>query len=874
MTRLARPTSPAGRSLYTFTFSQPVNGFAVADVVVVGGTKAAAFASGADGSSVYTLVITPNAGFQGNLTVDVAAGVATDLAGNPNTAAPQSVQAVDTLAPSVVITDDEAGTANIAGGTILYTFTFSQPVNGFAVADVVVVGGTKAAAFASGADGSSVYTLVITPNAGFQGNLTVDVAAGVATDLAGNPNTAAPQSVQAVDTLAPSVVITDDEAGTANIAGGTILYTFTFSQPVNGFAVADVVVVGGTKAAAFASGADGSSVYTLVITPNAGFQGNLTVDVAAGVATDLAGNPNTAAVQSMQAVDTLRPDATIVVADTNLLVGETSLVTFTFTEAVTGFTNADLTTIEGGTLSTVSSANGGITWTATFTPTANIQDATNVITLNDTGVTDLAGNAGVGTSVSNNYAIDTLGPSVTVNIQRASLSDSNPTSLVTFSFSSAPTGFTAADVTVTGGTLSAITQIGNSPNYRATFTATDNFVGTGSVSVTAGSYTDAAGHPGGAGSDTVAINLGNPTVTITDDEAGTATIAGGSILYTFQFSETVTGFDAADITVDSGTKGAFTPVDGDTYTLVVTPDAGFQGNLIVGVAAGVATDLAGTPNTAALSVQAVDTLAPSVVITDDEAGTANIAGGTILYTFTFSQPVNGFAVADVVVTGGTKAAAFASGVDGSSVYTLVITPNAGFQGNLTVDVAAGVATDLAGNPNTAAPQSVQAVDTLAPSVVITDDEAGTANIAGGTILYTFTFSQSVNGFAVDDVVVVGGTKAAAFASGVDGSSVYTLVITPNAGFQGNLTVDVAAGVAADLAGNPNTAAPQSVQPVDTLAPVASITLNAITADNVVNAAEGVSSQRGDHRHGWRRRQGRRHGDRDGRRRRLHRAGAG
>ena len=500
----------------------------------MGGTKAAAFASGADGSSVYTLEITPNAGFQGNLTVDVAAGVATDLAGNPNTAAPQSVQAVDTLAPSVVITDDEAGTANIAGGTITYTFTFSQSVNGFAVDDVVVVGGTKAATFASGVDGSSVYTLVITPNAGFQGNLTVNVPAGVATDLAGNPNTAAVQSVQAVDTLAPSVVITDDEAGTANIAGGTITYTFTFSQSVNGFAVDDVVVVGGTKAATFASGADGSSVYTLVVTPNAGFQGNLTVDVAAGVATDLAGNPNTAAPQSVQPVDTLAP-----------------------------------------------------------------------------------------------------------------------------------------------------------------------------------------------------------SVVITDDEAGTANIAGGTITYTFTFSQSVNGFAVDDVVVVGGTKAATfaSGVDGSSvYTLVITPNAGFQGNLTVDVAAGVATDLAGNPNTAApQSVQAVDTLAPSVAITDDEAGTANIAGGTITYTFTFSQSVNGFAVADVVVVGGTKAAAFASGVDGSSVYTLVITPNAGFQGNLTVDVAAGVATDLAGNPNTAAPQSVQAVDTLAPSVVITDDEAGTANIAGGTI---------------------------------------------------------------------------------------------------------------------------------------------
>ena len=174
-------------------------------MVVANGTKGAF--TGSDGNSVYTLVVTPTPAFEGNITVDVAAGVATDLAGNPNTAAAQSVQPVDTIAPSVVITDDQTGTANIAGGSILYTFTFSQPVNGFAVTDVVVVGGTKAGAFASGVDGSSVYTLEITPNAGFQGILTVNVPAGVANDAAGNPNTAAPQSVQPVDTLNPSVIV-------------------------------------------------------------------------------------------------------------------------------------------------------------------------------------------------------------------------------------------------------------------------------------------------------------------------------------------------------------------------------------------------------------------------------------------------------------------------------------------------------------------------------------------------------------------------------------------------------------------------------------------------------------------------------------------
>src|SRR4029077_14167886 len=241
--------------------------------------------------------------------------------------------------------------------------------------------------------------------------------------------------------------------------------------------------------------------------------------------------------------------------------------------------------------------------------------------------------------------------------------------------------------------------------------------------------------------------------------------------------ETVTGFTAADITVVNGTKGTFTAVDGDTYTLVVTPTAGFQGNMTVDVAAGVATDAGGNNNTAATqSVQAVDTLALSVVISDDEAGTANIAGGDVVYTLQFSETVTGFTATDITVVNGTKGTFTA--VDGDT-YTLVVTPTAGFQGNMTVDVAAGVATDAAGNPNTAATQSVQVVDTLAPSLTITDDEAGTANIAGGDVVYTFQFSETVTGFTAADVNVVGGTKGTFTA--VDGDT-YTLVVTPNAGF--------------------------------------------------------------------------------------------
>ncbi|HEX5686611.1 MAG TPA: autotransporter-associated beta strand repeat-containing protein, partial [Ideonella sp.] len=99
--------------------------------------------------------------------------------------------------------------------------------------------------------------------------------------------------------------------------------------------------------------------------------------------------------------------------DSNLKVGETSPVTFVFSEAVTGFTTADLT-VPNGAITGLGSSDGGITWTATFTPNASVTDATNVITVDMSGVTSVAtSNAGTGTADSSNYAIDTQAPAVT-----------------------------------------------------------------------------------------------------------------------------------------------------------------------------------------------------------------------------------------------------------------------------------------------------------------------------------------------------------------------------------------------------------------------------------------------------------------------------
>ena len=97
---------------------------------------------------------------------------------------------------------------------------------------------------------------------------------------------------------------------------------------------------------------------------------DITVDVASSVAIDAASNDNEAATQSVQAVDTVEPlVSSVVLTDTALKVGETTTLTITFSEVVTNFNNSDIITLDNGTLTALSSGDGGVTWTATFTPT-------------------------------------------------------------------------------------------------------------------------------------------------------------------------------------------------------------------------------------------------------------------------------------------------------------------------------------------------------------------------------------------------------------------------------------------------------------------------------------------------------------------------
>ena len=149
-----------------------------------------------------------------------------------------------------------------------------------------------------------------------------------------------------------------------------------------------------------------------------------------------------------------------------------------------------------------------MTWTATFTADDDF-DGTGSVTVSGE-YKDAVGNIGV-TGATDDVDIDTENPDATVDIADADLNDSDNSSLVTITFTEAVVDFDDTDLTVVGGAVSGLSSSDGGVTWTATFTADDDFDGTGSVTVS-GEYKDAVGNIGVTGAtDDVDIDTENPT---------------------------------------------------------------------------------------------------------------------------------------------------------------------------------------------------------------------------------------------------------------------------------------------------------------------------------------------------------------------------
>jgi hypothetical protein len=122
---------------------------------------------------------------------------------------------------------------------------------------------------------------------------------------------------------------------------------------------------------------------------------------------------------------------------------------------------------------------------ATFAKPA--EGATQTVTAK---LTDIAGNVGTAT-VSDSAALDTT--AITVAVTRAGSGTVTTSEVITFTLSEASPDFAAANVDVTGGTLSNWTKV-DATHYTATFTPTAGSNGTATVGVTFDKFSDTAGN--------------------------------------------------------------------------------------------------------------------------------------------------------------------------------------------------------------------------------------------------------------------------------------------------------------------------------------------------------------------------------------------
>ncbi|WP_171832488.1 Ig-like domain-containing protein [Comamonas thiooxydans] len=701
------------------TFSEAVTGLDVGDFTVANGSLSNL--SSSDGVT-WTATLMPTA------SITDASNVITlnntgyvDVAGNTGSGTTDSNNyAIDTLRPTATIAVADTALAVDESTTVI--ITFSEAVTGLDVGDFTVANGSLSNL--SSSDGIT-WTATLTPTA------RITDASNVITlnntgyvDVAGNTGSGTTDSNNyAIDTQRPTatIVVTDN----ALSVGETSLVTITFSEAVSGLDLSDFSVEHGALSHLISS--DGGITWTVMLTPTAGITNASNLITLNNIGyVDAAGNTGSGTTDSNNyAIDTVRPTATIVVADTALKVGEASLVTITFSEAVSGFSNADLT-VANGTLSAVSSSDGGITWTATFTPDANTSDATNLITLDNSGVTDAAGNAGSGTTDSNNYAIDTQRPTATIVVADTSLVVGE-TSLVTITFSEAVSGFSNADLTVANGTLSNVSSSDGGITWTATFTPTSNVTDASNlITLDNSGVADAAGNVGSGTTDSnnYAIDTQRPTATIV--VADNALKVGETSLVTITFSEAVTGFTNADLTVANGTLSAVSSSDGGiTWTATFTPTSNVTdaSNLITLDNTG-ATDAAGNvgSGTTGSNNYAIDTVRPTATIV--VADTALQAGESTQVTITFSEAVNGFDNSDLSVSGGSLSTVTSS--DGGVTWTATFTPTVNLEstGNLITLNNAGV-TDKAGNAGVGTTASNgYAIDTQDPvALEITLDQA-------------------------------------------------------------------------------------------------------------------------------------------------------
>lgn len=359
----------------------------------------------------------------------------------------------------------------------------------------------------------------------------------------------------------------------------------------------------------------------------------------------------------------------------------------------------------------------------------------------------------------------------------------NTTFPVTGFLSEAATGFTAADISITGGTISGFAITGASFSFNVTPLAANV-----SIEIPANVMNDAAGL-GNLASNV--LNLTNtsdvtrPVITLATAESDVSNPFEVNITA----SENVIGLSSGDFSVTNGTASNLTG-SGSTFSITITPLA--SGDVTIVLPAGTVMDAASNSNlasnTLSVTFKSEDIIPPTVSLA---TASTEVSGAFQVYA-TFSENVSELVLSDFIVTNGVVSSLIGDG----STYSVTVTPMA--DGNVTIQLPADAASDAAGNSSEAS-KTLDVVYTApadpAPSVLLS---TATNNVSGGFIVNA-QFSEDVTDVSDADFIVTNG-----HVTGLSGDgSLWVATIQPAT--TSDVTVRMPANVAQDSSAQGNSA---------------------------------------------------------------------
>jgi methionine-rich copper-binding protein CopC len=793
---------------FKVTFSEVVTGFASGDITI-GNGSVTSFVEQTTGL-VWDVTVTPTT--DGLVTVNISSGLAIDAAGNGNDAASPYSITFDDNAPIVLISSSESVLTN--ANPIPITITFNETVTGFALADILSNG--TVGNLVNTTPGL-VWTAQVTPSG--NGTVTVDINSDIAQDAATNGNTAATQFSIDYDGTKPSVTISSLEVNPTNSSPFEI--TITFNEIVNDFVVGDITVGNGT--AGNLQTVTANTIWTADITPSA--DALVTVNISADVATDDAGNGNTASSQYSISYDGTDPSVLgFNPSDDETSVSIASNLEITFNEAVNAV-SGNIILIETGvgtveTFDVTTDITGDGTSTISINPASDLSSSTAYhIQIDATAFADDAGNSFAGiadqttwnftsSDVNNPYIIAKSPSDNAVEVSLATDLE------ITFSenvkansgyirlYNSSDVQIKAFDVTseisilndVISIDLSSVTLIGETAYY---------------ILIDNNAIQDLTSNPFAGISSKLTWNfttedVTGPTISVLSPLDGAGNVLISSDL-TITFNENVAKGTGNIIITNATLASQHESIDVNSgqvtissNVVTINPGTDFDGesDYYVEMAAGVFTDASSNTNdfdgiagSTAWNYTTEDVTSPTVVVSTSEVSPTN--SSPFIVTITFNEVMTGFVSGDISVTNCT---ADNLSTSDSKVFTIEITPSV--EGNVFIIVPAGVATDASGNANEISNELTVEFDSTSPTVVISSLESG---IIASDFDVTITFNEEITDLILGNIMVGNGT-ASNLINQVSGTE-WDVTITPTT--DGTVTVEVSNDVVTDIAGNGN-----------------------------------------------------------------------